>query len=316
MIVKYFPPLSLAWNRMTAALFHPFDMKKWFVVGFTAFLAGLLDGGNGSSGSNNFSKNDEFSQDTLSDILDAPIRFWDWLQDNPLYTALIVVGIILGLLIFVLLTWVSSRGKFMFLDNVVKDQALISKPWNDFAHLGDSLFLFRIVLNFLILALIGILVVFGYLSFMHAYQSMDYSKIPIFHLIKIGLVFFILILVISYISMLLDHFVIPVMYKHNLTIIKAWNQFLTIHWQNLPNFIIYGVIVMLLSIGFVVLFLVLGVMTCCCGIVFLLIPYISTVITLPYPYTIRAYSLEFLAQFGQDFDLFQRSEILTDNAEI
>jgi len=34
-----------------------------------------------------------------------------------------------------------SRGKFMFLDNVVHDRAEVSQPWQDFRRLGNSLFL-------------------------------------------------------------------------------------------------------------------------------------------------------------------------------
>ena len=40
------------------------------------------------------------------------------------------------------------------------------------------------------------------------------------------------------------------------------------------------------------------------GFALLVIPYIGTVITLPIWYTFRAFSLEFLAQFGLDYDLF------------
>lgn len=49
--IAFFAPLGGAWNRMKIALFQPFDLHKWFVVGFTAFLAGLADGNRGSSSS-------------------------------------------------------------------------------------------------------------------------------------------------------------------------------------------------------------------------------------------------------------------------
>jgi hypothetical protein len=47
-----------------------------------------------------------------------------------------------------------------------------------------------------------------------------------------------------------------------------------------------------------------GLFTCLLGFALLLIPYIGTVITLPIWYTLRAFSLEFLAQFGLEYDLF------------
>ena len=66
MQIKFFDPLSNAWSRMTSALFKPFDIGKWFAVGFTAFLAHLLEFGNsggkgGKEGIGNFSMHDFFS---------------------------------------------------------------------------------------------------------------------------------------------------------------------------------------------------------------------------------------------------------------
>ena len=40
----------------------------------------------------------------------------------------------------------------------------------------------------------------------------------------------------------------------------------------------------------------------------LIIPYISTVVTLPIWYWFRAFSVEFLAQFGDEYDLFPPAE--------
>src|SRR4030042_3895387 len=51
MTILFMEPLSRAWGRMKIALFRPFDIHKWFVVGFNAFLAGLMDASGGSGGS-------------------------------------------------------------------------------------------------------------------------------------------------------------------------------------------------------------------------------------------------------------------------
>ena len=51
MQIGYIEPFSRAWDRMKIALFNPFSLNKWFVIGFNAFLAGLLDGYHGGSGS-------------------------------------------------------------------------------------------------------------------------------------------------------------------------------------------------------------------------------------------------------------------------
>ncbi len=56
-----------------------------------------------------------------------------------------------------------------------------------------------------------------------------------------------------------------------------------------------------------------GIFTCCIGLVLFIIPYIGTVVTLPVWYTFRAFSLEYLAQFGDDFSLFPPPETPPDS---
>src|ERR1700733_6057278 len=58
-VINFTRAFDSAWERMSIILFRPFDLGKWFVMGFGAFLAGFLSGGNGfnsynqSSGNNN-----------------------------------------------------------------------------------------------------------------------------------------------------------------------------------------------------------------------------------------------------------------------
>ena len=70
MKIEFIVPFTRAWERMKSALFSPFDLQKWGIIGFNAFLAGLLDS---------------------------------------------ILVLIIGTAIFLVLLWLSSRGKFMFL---------------------------------------------------------------------------------------------------------------------------------------------------------------------------------------------------------
>jgi hypothetical protein len=67
-------------------------------------------------------------------------------------------------------------------------------------------------------------------------------------------------------------------------------------------------------VGFVIGVIFAGFMTCCIGFLLLVIPYIGTVITLPVWYTLRAFSLEYFAQFGSEYDVFPPLESDTANA--
>jgi hypothetical protein len=70
----------------------------------------------------------------------------------------------------------------------------------------------------------------------------------------------------------------------------------------------YSFLVLLLVIFVFIGVLLLGFMTCCIGFLVLAIPYINSVILLPVLYTFRAYSVEFLGQFGTEFRLFPDPE--------
>jgi len=138
MNIEYFEPLSRAWNRMKIALFKPFDITKWFVIGFSAFLAGLTEG-NGSSGGNGTSRlGDDVS---FREFIEFPNTAWEWLMDNPGWFIAIVAIVVVLFAVGITLTWLSSRGMFMFLDNVAQDKAQIAKPWKQYKTEGNSLFL-------------------------------------------------------------------------------------------------------------------------------------------------------------------------------
>jgi len=104
--------------------------------------------------------------------------------------------------------------------------------------------------------------------------------------------------------MYLKNFVVPIMYKHRLPASRAWGRFLALFKQHLLHFVLYGLFIFVLSFLVFVAIVMAGLLTCCVGFILLIIPYIGTVVTLPVWYTLRAFSLEYLAQFGPEYDLF------------
>ncbi len=302
MNIDFFMPLSNSWNRMKKALFQPFDITKWFVVGFTAFLAELLDGphGNGSGGDNDHGFN-------FGDVADFPHIAWDWLMDNPGWFSLILIGIVLITAIIVILTWLSSRGKFMFLDNVVYDRAKVTQPWYDFKEHGNSLFIWRLVFGLICFAVIILFIVQFFIIAFEFYNS-DFEPAPILSFIGIGFLFFIFMVVISYISVFLDDFIVPIMYKNNISTAKAWHVFLQIFSKYWLYFILYGLLLFVLWVFIVIFIILAGIFTCCLGFIFLIIPYLGSVVTLPISYTFRSFGPEFLKQFGPEFNIFPEAE--------
>jgi len=310
MTINYIDPLSRAWKRMTKALFKPFDIGKWFVVGFTAFLAGLTDCHNGGGSSNGHGK----GRLDFSDIFDFPIIAREWLTDNQGWFALIIIGVLVVIALVILLTWLSSRGKFMFLDNVVHDRAKVTKPWHEFRMQGNSLFLWRLCFGFICLAVFALFLFQCFIIATDIYDDNLSTQNIVLLIVGMALLALAVIVVTAYISLFLTDFVVPIMYKNNISATRAWSHFLPLFKRHWLHFILYGLLVLVLTIAVVILVIFAGIFTCCLGFLLLIIPYIGSVTTLPISYTYRAFSLKFLEQFGPEFILFPQSENLPDSS--
>ena len=308
MNIAFLAPLRRAWNRMVIALFKPFDLHKWFVVGFTAFLAGLLDGNHGGGGSS--SSRGRHGDFDFRDFLNIPATVWNWLTDHPgWFIAIIFIAFFITVLVIVL-TWLSSRGRFMFLDNVVHDKAEIANPWKNYSKEGNSLFLWRVVFGLICFILIVLFFIFFFVTAGHLYGSSFPRRIPVLFIIQMVFVFLFMVVILGYISMFLKNFVVPIMYKQRISATRAWGHFLTIFKGHPFHFLGFGLLAFVLTIAFVIAVVLAGLLTCCIGFLLLIIPYIGTVVTLPIWYTYRAFSVEFLAQFGPNYELFPPEEAI------
>ncbi len=302
MNVSYFDPLTRAWNRMTTALFKPFDIGKWFVVGFTAFLAQLMDWPEGGS------DNEGKWHTDMDGFVSFPDVVREWFTDNPGLFTLIIFGLVVVLAIIILLTWLSSRGKFMFLENVVHNSAVVAKPWHQYRTEGNSLFVWRILYGLICVVAFSLVMVQCYQIVVDIYYDGFSVDEHLLRIIGMALLALALIIVSAYISLFLNDFVVPIMYKNNTTTTQAWNQFLSILTHHWLSFILYGLFILVLYIGVVAFVVIAGLVTCCLGFLLLIIPYISSVILLPISYTFRSFSLEFLEQFGPEFVIFPRAD--------
>ena len=140
MNIAFFEPLNRAWERMKRILWQPFNLTKWLVLGFSAWLAGLADGAGGGgwkwmADDNDFpgSRNLHGSGEVFRNAGEALI----WLP-------IIAVAIMAVAAILLLILWVSSRAKFIYLDNVIHNRAQMVEPWHRLRDLGNSLFLWRV----------------------------------------------------------------------------------------------------------------------------------------------------------------------------
>jgi len=305
MNISYSDPLTNGWARMKKILFSPFDLNKWFMIGFTAFLAGLADCQGGNGGNKTFGKDVD-----IGDIAEFPATAWNWFLDHTWWATLIVFGIFVIFILVLLFNWLSSRGKFMFLDNVVHNRALVSQPWREFRKHGNSVFLWRLVFGLVCLAIFSF-IGFVFFSFMMNLYIGHYplsAKIPA--IIGIVMLFLTFMILSGYVRLFLFDFVVPIMYKENITVTKAWGIFLSLLSKHFGYFLVYGLFIFLLVVIVAIMIITAGLLTCCIGFIFIIIPYISSVVLLPVSVTFRSLSLEFLEQFGPDYKIFPDIETL------
>src|SRR5678815_5299498 len=80
----------------------------------------------------------------MPDFSGALQRVAEFLR-HPVWGAVLLIVLSFVCIAFLLLLWVNSRGRFIFLDDVVHQRAAIVEPWRRFARRGNELFFFMVV---------------------------------------------------------------------------------------------------------------------------------------------------------------------------
>jgi hypothetical protein len=305
--VSVIDPISLAIDRVKLMLFNPFDLSRWFVIGFCAWLACLGPGGGGGGGGPRYTFPGD-GREQRRQIEHELGKAKDYVTENlywigPVVVSAVILAIVFGLLI----AWLNSRGRFMFLHCVATNRAEVKVPWHKFRRHGNSLFLFRIVLGLIgfgviALPVIGIIVLTVVLT---AGAVSAVAFIPVF--IVLGLTVFVLAILLHLIKKFTFDFVLPIMFLRTASVVAGWREFMAILATNKGRFVLYLLFQILIAI---VIGAIIGIGFCvgiclCCASCLLLIPYIGTVILLPLLVFERAYSLYYLQQFGPPFDVFR-----------
>lgn len=299
MEIRYVEPLRRAWARTQLTLLAPFDLGKWLVLAFSAWLAGLADG-MGGGGSPRMGVN----QHGVADLRHALETARHWLASHPYLVPLLLLAAAAMAALVIVLLWVSSRGKFIFLDNVVHNRARIVEPWTRFRRVGNSLFLWR--LGFAAVAVI-VLAALVALAVLVAGGVSGFTLATSRGAAAIGVAAFLALLYLAAlvaVALCLDSFVVPLMARLDLSAVAAWGVLWPWIERSLGAFVGYGLFLLILAIGVGLAVAVVGLLTCCVGFVLLAIPYVGTVVLLPVLVAYRAFSLEFLAQFDPTFQLF------------
>ena len=211
MSISVTDPISPALSHTKRVLFKPFDISKWFVLGFCAWLAQLVEGGcsfpsGGGGGGGGGPGGGGGGRAELNEA-------WEWVLAEVSWLVPLVIGLtVLFVAIGVVIAWLRSRGAFMFLDGVVHNRAAVKAPWREYARDGNSLFWFNVLFGlasfagFLLIAGVSVLIALPDI------QSGQFGGMAITAIVVFFLLALLLSVVAGCISVLLGHFVVPIMY--------------------------------------------------------------------------------------------------------
>lgn len=298
--VSVVAPINPAIEHTRNVLFRPFDLTKWFVIGFCAWLATLGRGGSRSFG-NSFGNHYDHTT-TFSDQIQHARAY---VLENLTWIIPVAIGlVVIGFALWVVFAWLNSRGRFMFLYCVALNRAEISEPWTKYSRVGNSLFKFQIIIGLigmvLTLPLLAWAVVLIIAMIGHGAPAIG----AIFLVSSILLAFLIFAIILSIVVMFLEDFVVPIMYLRDGTCLESWRELRRLMSGNLDLFVLYVLfqIVMAIALGLIVIAGI--IVTCCLAGCLLVLPYLGTVVLLPLLVFRRSYSAIYLAQFGPEYNVF------------
>jgi hypothetical protein len=290
--IEIFAPFGAAFEWMKTILFRPFDIVRWLVIAFAAFLAGSWGGG--------------FNPGKLGRLGSGDWKYrtsshGDWPGDWSLPAwsiAMIIFGALLLLIFAAVIMWLTARGRFIFTDCVVRNRAAIVEPWREYRREGNSFFLFLLVVTFVAIFVAGVMILIIVLPL--GLFSDDRSAAAGFGVLAViaCIVFGLIWLIFSLFFALVVQLMVPVMYRRRCSAKDAFLDVSKLIFRQPGPFILLLLFGIVLAIAVAVIGTIVSCLTCCIGS----IPYVSTVLLLPAIVWLLAFKLFFLRQFGDQYD--------------
>jgi len=282
--IEIFKPFGEAFELTKKILFQPFDLKKWLVIGFPAWLANL-GGGGGFNYSYNRREEMQKVNETLSQI------------PHSLLVTAICVLVCFVLVVIVLFAWLRARGCFMLIDCIAKNRGAIAEPWRGFRNEGNSYFLFSLLVGIVLLVFAA---VFSLPLVLPIIKDSTFLRMhQVYVIVAIAALIFAMIFLLLAWS-LIASFMLAVMYRQRCRAAEAFATATRLIAAHPGEILLYCLFWIVLALGSAMLGCIAACATCCIAA----IPYVGTVILLPLFVLLRSFSLLFIRQFGPDYDVW------------
>jgi len=282
--IEIFRPFGEAFELTTKILFQPFDLKKWLVIGFAAWLANLGGGGGSFNYRTNRGEGLQKINETISQI------------PQPILIVAVCVLILLVVLV-VLVAWLRARGVFMFIDCIVKNRGAIAEPRRDFRKDGNGYFLFSLLVGIVLLVFA---VVFSLPLVIPIIKDSTFLRTHhVYVIVAIAALIFAMIFLLLAWS-LIASFMLAVMYRQRCRASEAFTIVTRLIAAHPGEMLLYCLFWIVLALATALVACLATCATCCIAA----IPYVGTVILLPLFVLLRSFSLLFIRQFGPDYDVW------------
>lgn len=212
--------ISLAFEHTKRQLFQPFRFGQWTRLAVVGLLAGELGSSGGCSRSNfHFPHQPGVSRHFLAPEFGG--------IDPALIAGLIAVLVVAGLVLGIILMYVSSVMRFILFDSVLTKECRIAQGWSRRQGPGLRLFLWKLL--YLLVTLAGLTVLVGIpAGVAFAVGWLREPKEHIAELVLAGIVVFFAVLIfvvlMAVIFVLTKDFVVPQMALENIDAIEGWRR--------------------------------------------------------------------------------------------
>jgi hypothetical protein len=290
--IQILAPFNLALEWTKQVLFRPFNLEKWLVIGFAAFLSHLAGGGTGLNlNPASFRNRGDW------DLRARTHNFTGFHFDHGsvlLTLVLVAIVFVIAMALVLVLIWIGCRGRFIFIDCIVRNRAAIKGPWREFREVGNSFFGF-----ILLAAIVFVLIAAAAASPLIFWLAVHRGDIHFGPVAVLGLGLWIAIIFVFALAWgLISQFMIIAMYRRRCGAVEAFRSSIALIMSDPLPFILYLLFLFVLGVFVAIISCVATCITCCIAA----LPYVGTVILLPLYVFLAAYPLLFARQFGNDWD--------------
>ena len=255
----------------------------------------------------------------ISSTKDGKLRF-SGKEDKQTLTfrlLLFIIGVplfLLSLALILVIVWITSRGRMMFISALADDtqQFSLREKWRESRVTGNSLFKYSVTVG--ILSLLFVLLFCPAFYFLLHPITKAWIAAPDAPIAPAPAIFSLLLtfcIAIPFIFVLgtFKEFGTLLMFRRQITAWPAFKQVFALVAANIWPILKYYIFVYFATVATCICLILLFIVTCCLcclWVAILWLPYLWAVVFLPLLVLYQYFAMEFAKQFGDDYNVYQK----------